>query len=206
MGQYYYGVIIDKNTKEPIMAAYCGKLTESNRADMASFAYELSKGRKGYMQRLVWAGDYSSLKDYNDDTLYHLISEREDKGQAVTSTIQELEDIYETFRNLKGEAYDKAHEDYEKKSESYWMEHIYKANGDLRDDLRYLCNHDRREYMDLNAFLRIGEALALSCSVIPHAASREVATTSFRMTGSITVCGTAAWYLPRRIFQRAIKR
>ena len=69
MGQYYYGVIIDKDSKEPIMAAYCGKLTESNRADMASFAYELSKGRKGYMQRLVWAGDYSSQKDYDGETL-----------------------------------------------------------------------------------------------------------------------------------------
>lgn len=152
MGQYYFGVIIDKDTKQPIMAAYCGKLTESNRADMASFAYELSKGRKGYMQRLVWAGDYSSQKDYNGDTLYHLIDDSEEKGQAVTSTIQELDDIWATIRNLKGAAYEKAHEDYEKKSESYWAEHIYKPNGLLRDELRYLCNHDRREYMDLNAF------------------------------------------------------
>ena len=152
MGQYYYGVIIDKDSKQPIMAAYCGKLTESNRADMASFAYELSKGRKGYMQRLVWAGDYSSQKNYNGDTLYNLIRERENNGQEVASTIPELHDIWTTIRDLKGEAYDKAYEDYEKKCDAYWMEHIYKANGDLRDELRYLCNHDRREYMDLNAF------------------------------------------------------
>lgn len=152
MGQYYYGVIIDKDSKQPIMAAYCGKLTESNRADMASFAYELSKGRKGYMQRLVWAGDYSSQKDYNGNTLYDLISEDEENGEKIATTIQELHDIWATIRNLKGVAYEKAHEDYEKKSEAYWAEHIYKPNGLLRDELRYLCNHDRREYMDLNAF------------------------------------------------------
>jgi len=152
MGQYYYGVIIDKDSKQPIMAAYCGKLTESNRADMASFAYELSKGRKGYMQRLVWAGDYSSQKDYDGQILYHVIGDREEKGEKVATTLQELADIWRTIRDLKGEAYEKAKEDYEQKSEAYWMEHIYKANGDLRDELRYLCNHDRREYMDLNAF------------------------------------------------------
>lgn len=152
MGQYYYGVIIDKDSKQPIMAAYCGKLTESNRADMASFAYELSKGRKGYMQRLVWAGDYSSQKDYNGNTLYDLISEDEENGEKIATTIQELHDIWATIRNLKGVAYEKAHEDYEKKSEAYWAEHIYKPNGLLRDELRYLCNHDRKEYMDLNAF------------------------------------------------------
>ena len=152
MGQYYYGVIIDKDSKEPIMAAYCGKLTESNRADMASFAYELSKGRKGYMQRLIWAGDYSDLKDYDGQNLYHVIGDREEKGEKVATTLQELDGIWATIRDLKGEAYEKAKEDYEQKSEAYWMEHIYKANGDLRDELRYLCNHDRREYMDLNAF------------------------------------------------------
>lgn len=152
MGQYYYGVIIDKESKQPIMAAYCGKLTESNRADMASFAYELSKGRKGYMQRLVWAGDYSDCKDHDGKRLYDVISDREEKGVKILTTIQEIDDIYETIRDLKGEAYDKAKEDYEQKSEAYWMEHIYKPNGDLRDELRYLCNHDRREYMDLNAF------------------------------------------------------
>lgn len=154
MGQYYYGVIIDKDSKQPIMAAYCGKLTESNRADMASFAYELSKGRKGYKQRLVWAGDYSRLKDYNGDTLYNLISE-----QKVATTLQELNDIRAAIRDLHGEAYDKACEDYKKKSEAYFTEHIYKPNGDLRDELRYLCNHDRQEYMDLNAFPRDWERI-----------------------------------------------
>ena len=152
MGQYYYGVIIDKDSKQPIMAAYCGKLTESNRADMASFAYELSKGRKGYMQRLVWAGDYSSLKDYNGNTLYHLISEDEENGEKIATTIQELDDIWKTIRNLRGTAYEKAREKYNKKQETYYAEHIYKPNGQLRDELRYLCNHDRQEYMDLNAF------------------------------------------------------
>ena len=86
MGQYYYGVILNAKTNEPIMAAYCGKLLESNKADLASFAYELSKGRKGYMQRVVWAGDYSEQKDSEGNTLYHRISDREERGEDYPST------------------------------------------------------------------------------------------------------------------------
>ena len=35
MGQYYYGVIMNAETRKVIMADYCGKLTESGKGDLA---------------------------------------------------------------------------------------------------------------------------------------------------------------------------
>lgn len=152
MGQYYYGVILDAKTNEPIMADYCGKLLESNKADLASFAYELSKGRKGYRQRVVWAGDYSEKKDSEGNTLYRRISDREERGEDYPSTTQDLDDMMESRTGLTDEEYEAVSERNSKRREEYYLAHILNPDNTLKQEIRYLCNHDRREYMDLNDF------------------------------------------------------
>lgn len=151
MGQYYYGVILNRETRKPIMADYCGKLTESNRADMASFAYELSKGRKGYRQRVIWAGDYSEQEGADGHTLYDQISDM-DEHDTLTKTLHDLCATMEKTYGLDDEEYELASKRNEEKGNAYFLSHIYNASGTFKQDIRYLCNHDRREYMDLNAY------------------------------------------------------
>lgn len=151
MGQYYYGVILNAKTNEPIMADYCGKLTESGKADLASFAYELSKGRKGYMQRVVWAGDYSEQKDDAGNTLYANINAIEEAGKK-TETLHDLYATMEQAAGLEDEEYQLASKRNEEKGNAYFLAHIYNEDGTFKQNIRYLCNHDRREYFDLNAY------------------------------------------------------
>ena len=85
MGQYYYGVILDKEKDAIRAAAYNGKLTESSIHDFTSFAVALSADGGHAHQRVVWSGDYSKKKDWNDNTLYHEIREKEDTPEEYPS-------------------------------------------------------------------------------------------------------------------------
>lgn len=71
MGQYYFGVLLDAESKKPVAASYCGKLTESGNGEGKSFMNLLHER----MFRVAWAGDYSNTKYGEHDNLYGYIAE-----------------------------------------------------------------------------------------------------------------------------------
>lgn len=128
MGQYYYGVLLNKDNGEIRAANYNGKLTESGMGDFLLFSHALS-GNGGYAHsRVIWAGDYSERAEENFPNLYNKI-------RSLENRVVQL--------NYNAEAFD--------------------VTG-------YICNHDRREcidiektkakYQDLNEL----NPLALLCS------------------------------------------
>ena len=70
MGQYYYGVILDRETGAIKGARHQGKLTESTTYDFLYYCDALSKEGGYYKQRLVWAGDYSENLNHQNKNLY----------------------------------------------------------------------------------------------------------------------------------------
>ena len=149
MGQYYYGVILDKNSREVIAADYACKLVESNRGDLIWMAYALSCKGVGYMQRVVWAGDYSKLKDADGNNLYNRINDHED---SVPGWVPELDAQSPYYRKFRTEAArEKAIEKYRRMRRRFYFNNIGKKDDwSPKDEIRYICNHDRKEYFDIN--------------------------------------------------------
>ena len=143
MGQYYYGVILDAKTRKPIMADYpLGgmKLAESGLWSMSRMVYELSKKGRAYKQRVTWAGDYSERLDYDGDNLWHYIEEHK---------IPETMDKEFKRYPLKAQVYSEAWYD---KIDKFFHQYVYDKDYVIREEFRYLCNHDRREWIDLMPF------------------------------------------------------
>ena len=149
MGQYYFGVIRDKDSREVIAAQYACKLHETSRGDLMYMAYALSRNGVGYMQRVCWAGDYSDIQDANGHNLYDRLHDREDTLPAWVPEVEAQSPYNRRFRSDKArwKAIDKFHAF----RHQWWLEHIAKnEEGDFRDELRYICNHDRHEFIDLS--------------------------------------------------------
>lgn len=78
MGQYYYGVLLNKKDKNEVLAAnYQAKLTESGLIDFLLFCYALSSKGKYAHSRVVWTGDYSKKTFAGFTNLYHMIQENQ---------------------------------------------------------------------------------------------------------------------------------
>ena len=135
MGQYYYGVILDKNSREVIAADYACKLVESNRGDLIWMAYALSCKGVGYMQR--------------GNNLYNRINDHED---SVPGWVPELDAQSPYYRKFRTEAArEKAIEKYRRMRRRFYFNNIGKKDDwSPKDEIRYICNHDRKEYFDIN--------------------------------------------------------
>lgn len=71
MGQYYYGVLRNKDNGEIRAVEYQGKLCESWIRDFLLFCFALSSNGGYDHSRVIWAGDYSTVPEQNYRTLYH---------------------------------------------------------------------------------------------------------------------------------------
>lgn len=150
MGQYYYGVIRQKENREVIAASYCCKLVESNRADLLYLAYALSKKGVGYMQRVCWVGDYSDLKDSDGKNLYQRLNDKEWDLPAWVPEVDAHSPYGCEFSSDK--AREDAYEKFNKFRKEWFCSNIVTGEyGRVRDELRYICNHDRKEYFDILA-------------------------------------------------------
>lgn len=149
MGQYYFGVIREKNSREVIAAEYACKLHESSRGDLLYMAYALSRNGIGYMQRVCWAGDYSDIKDAKGKNLYDRIHDHKDD---MPEWVPEIEKMSPYKRKFSSEAVrQKAIDKFRSQRHQFWLANIAKdEEGHVRDELRFICNHDRREYFDMN--------------------------------------------------------
>lgn len=85
MGQYYYGVLLDAESKKPVAASYCGKLTESDKSECKAFMDMLH----GKQYRVAWAGDYSKTKYSEHKNMYDYISELEESLPSWSQLIGE---------------------------------------------------------------------------------------------------------------------
>lgn len=144
MGQYYYGVILNRETRKPMMACYCGKLGETVRTD--DIYYELSKYGNAYKQRVVWAGDYSERKDYDGQPLYNVVADMKDAG-TLPSTLPQIDAYAKEHGEKWTDVYDRFVAEH----------HLYREDGLIADDFRYLCDHDKREVVDIQAYKNIGK-------------------------------------------------
>ena len=144
MGQYYHGVILDAKTRKPIMATYpmFMKLIESAIWDMSRMVYELSAKGSAYKQRVTWAGDYSAHKDYNGETLWEFVH-----GNRVPEAMGKEMGINPiTAREFTDAWYDQ--------HDRFFRQYVTDDKDVIREEFRYLCNHDRREYVDLMPFYK----------------------------------------------------
>jgi len=142
MGQYYHGVILDAETRKPIMATYpvLMKMAESGLWDVCRIAYEVSKGRQGYKQRVTWAGDYSERKDYDGETLYRYIL-----NNSVPETMGKEYKKYP----IKGSKFSEA---WFNSIDAFFRQYVTDEKDIIRPEYRYLCNHDRREWIGKKGF------------------------------------------------------
>jgi len=149
MGQYYFGVIREKNSREVIAAQYACKLHESSRGDLLYMAYAISRNGIGYKQRVCWAGDYSDIKDADGNNLYKRIRIHEDQ---LTKWVPEVEALSPYDRQFTTDtSRQRAIEKFREFRHKWFQDHIAKnEQGDIRDELRFICNHDRKEYFDIN--------------------------------------------------------
>lgn len=147
MGQYYHGVILDAETRKPIMATYpvFRKMAESGLWDVCRIAYEVSKGRLGYKQRVTWAGDYSEREDYDGETLYHYIV-----NNSVPETMGKEYKKYP----IKGSKFSEA---WYNSIDAFFRQYVTDEKDIIRPEYRYLCNHDRHEWIDLMPFFTAKE-------------------------------------------------
>lgn len=154
MGQYYYGVIIEKETRKPIMAYNGYKLIECGWATTIQFAYELSKAGRCYKQRVTWAGDYSDRKDYDGLRLYNYLLGNEEEGRKPVKLPEAMDNLLPKYpsHDLKGDEREKARDKYWKDYEDVVSKYLMADKFKVRPELRYLCNHDRKEYYDLQKF------------------------------------------------------
>lgn len=156
MGQYYFGVIIDSESRQPVMAHDGYKLHESARTTMLSFVYELSRKGSCYKQRVIWAGDYSDHEDYNGFNLYSYLSGDKEEGREPVKLPDGMASLLPTYPS-----YDLEDDERDKAIDEYWAEYKrvfeqYVVNDDwtIKPELRYLCDHDRKEYFDLLTFTK----------------------------------------------------
>ncbi len=142
MGQYYHGVILDAKTRKPVMATYplFMKMVETGLWDVSRMVYELSKKGRAYKQRVTWAGDYSERLDYDGDTLYCYIT----NGNVP-------ETMGEEYRKFPIKA-DKFSEAWYDAVDKFFRQYVTDEKDIIREEFRYLCNHDRREWIDLMPF------------------------------------------------------
>lgn len=142
MGQYYHGVILDAETRKPILATYPEffKLIESGLWDMGRMVYELSRKGRAYKQRVVWAGDYSENVDENGDTLFHRIHEGK-VPEAMGAEANRFPMRHAKYTDPWCDEMDK-----------FFRQYVTTDEDVIREEFRYLCNHDRREYIDLMPF------------------------------------------------------
>lgn len=149
MGQYYHGVILDAKTKKPILTTYplFMKIVESGLWDVNRIVYELSKKGRAYKQRVTWAGDYSERKDYDGDTLYRYIK----KSKVPEAMGKEQKKFPITARDFTDAWYDA----YDK----FFRQYVTDEKDIIREEFRYLCNHDRKEWIDLMPFYTAEERM-----------------------------------------------
>ena len=154
MGQYYFGVIINKESKQPMMAHNGYKLIECGWATTIEFAYELSKAGRCYKQRVTWAGDCSDRKDYDGLRLYDYLNGNKEDGREPVKLPEAMDNLLPKYPSHDNES-----EEREKALDKYWKDYEAVVNKYLmvsefqvRPELRYLCNHDRKEYYDLQKF------------------------------------------------------
>lgn len=154
MGQYYFGVIINKESKQPMMAHDGYKLIECGWATTIQFAYELSKAGRCYKQRVTWAGDYSDRKDYDGLRLYDYLDGDKDEGREPVVLPEAMDNLLPKYpsHDLNGDEREKALDKYWKDYEAVVNKYLMVSEFQVRPELRYLCNHDRKEYYDLQKF------------------------------------------------------
>ena len=154
MGQYYYGVIINKENKQPIMAHNGYKLAECGCATMTQFAYELSKAGRCYKQRVVWAGDYSDREDYNGLNLYDYLAGDDREGRKPVELPAAMDNLLPKYpsHDIEGDEREKALDEYWEQYRGVMNKYIMASEWEVRPELRFLCDHDRKEYYDLQKF------------------------------------------------------
>ena len=156
MGQYYFGVILDAETRKPIMANYpLGgmKLIESGLWDTSRMVYELSKKGRAYKQRVTWAGDYSERDNYDGNNLWHYVCTRKNTADKIP------EAMGEEFRKYPRKHLDGYSEAWCDEIDSFFHQYVYDKDYNIRDEFRYLCNHDRKEWIDLMPFYTAEERM-----------------------------------------------
>lgn len=154
MGQYYFGVIINKESKQPMMAHDGYKLIECGWATTIQFAYELSKAGRCYKQRVTWAGDYSDRKDYDGLRLYDYLYGDDRDGLKPVVLPEAMDNLLPKYpsHDLEGDEREKALDKYWKDYEAVVNKYLMVSEFQIRPELRYLCNHDCKEYYDLQKF------------------------------------------------------
>ena len=133
MGQYYHGVILDAETRKPILATYPEflKLIESSIWDMSRVVYEISAKGSAYKQRVTWAGDYSERKDYDGENLESYVNTHE-----VPEAMGKQQGKYP----IKAPKFtDKWCDEYD----AFFRRYVTDDKDVIRPEFRYLCNHDR---------------------------------------------------------------
>lgn len=149
MGQYYHGVMLDAKTRKPIMATYPKfmKMIETGLYDVNSIVYEVSKKGHAYKQRVTYAGDYSERKDYGGVNLWEYIH-----GHRVPEVMSEELKKHPITAKYESDAWFDAFD-------KFYSQYVTDDKGIIRDEFRYLCNHDRKEWIDLMPFYTADDRL-----------------------------------------------